>query len=109
MLSRGIERGNEPLSICANGLRERSHATSLSLIDESIGSSQRLGLRIEIASLPCIKCAVANLAFPSQDLVRILSLGGAGRANQFFMVGNIVDRLSQPRPGDFSARRAELL
>ena len=31
------------------------------------------------------------------------------RANQFFKVGNIVARLFQPRPADFSARRAELL
>ena len=33
----------------------------------------------------------------------------ADRANQFFKVGNIVARLFQPRPADFSARRAELL
>ena len=36
-------------------------------------------------------------------------LGWAARVNHFFKVGNIVARLSQPRPANSSARRAELL
>ena len=36
-------------------------------------------------------------------------LARLARANQFFKLGNIVARLSQPRSAKFSARRAELL